>query len=85
MVFGGSNQHHERGDLETQIERMRHFGGMNDRTIGYLRSMYEAEAFNHAWWVSLDPDGDIGQITFGRAGARISEQSEGAAAVVVYL
>ena len=86
MVFGGSNQHHERGDLETQIERMRRFGGgLNDRTIGYLRSMYEAESFNHSWRVALDPDGDIGEITFGRAGARISEQSEGAVAVVVGL
>ena len=37
------------------------------------------------WRVALDPDGDIGEITFGRAGARISEQSEGAAAVVVSL
>jgi len=47
--------------------------------------MYEAESFNHSWRVALDPDGDIGEITFGRAGARISEQSEGAAAVVVSL
>ena len=39
----------------------------------------------HCWRIELDADGDLHELTFGRAGARISEQSENAAAVVVYL
>ena len=37
------------------------------------------------WRIDLDADGDMHELTFGRAGERISEQSELAAAVVVRL
>ena len=40
---------------------------------------------DYCWRIDLDADGDMHELTFGRAGARISEQSENAAAVVVYL
>jgi len=53
--------------------------------LDHVRKTYEAQKFNHCWRIELDADGDIGEITFGRAGARISEQSENAAAVDVYL
>ena len=57
----------------------------NNLLLEHVKNAYEAEKFNHCWRIELDADGDIGEITFGRAGERISEQSENAAAVVVSL
>ena len=53
--------------------------------LDHVRKAYEAEKYNHCWRIELDADGDMHELTFGRAGERISEQSEGAAAVVVSL
>ena len=58
---------------------------MNQMVLAHVRKTYEAEKYNHCWRIELDADGDMHELTFGRAGERISEQSEGAAAVVVYL
>ena len=57
----------------------------DDLLLDHVRKAYEAEKFNYCWRIELDADGDMHELTFGRAGARISEQSENAAAVVVYL
>ena len=87
MVFGGSNEYHEKGDLETQLAFIREndLGGMNDMLIDHVTRAYETEEYDHAWRVTLDPDGNVYEMAYDRAGARISEQSEGAAAVVVGL
>ena len=61
------------------------FPGLDDLLLDHVRKAYEAEKFNYCWRIELDADGDMQELTFGRAGARISEQSENAAAVVVYL
>ena len=79
MVFGGSNECHWEGDLDTNLALS------SDDDIEYVQQRFEAETFNHAWRVALDADGYMHEITFDRAGARISEQSENAAAVVVSL
>ena len=79
MVFGGSNECHWEGDLDTNLALS------PDDDIEYVQQRFEAETFNHAWRVALDADGYMHEITFDRAGARISEQSEGAVAVVVGL
>jgi len=79
MVFGGSNECHWEGDLDTNLALS------SDDDIEYVQQRFEAETFNHAWRVALDADGYMHEITFDRAGARISEQSEGAVAVVVGL
>ena len=87
MVFGGSNEYHEKGDLETQLAFIREndLGGMNDMLVDHVTRAYETEEYDHAWRVTLDPDGNVYEMAYDRAGARISEQSEGAAAVVVGL
>ena len=53
--------------------------------IDHVTGAYETEEYDHAWRVTLDPDGNVYEMAYDRAGARISEQSEGAAAVVVGL
>ena len=93
MVFGGSNARHgghNKGEsLEDQLAHFREndVGGdrMNQMVLEHVRKTYEAEKFNYCWRIELDADGDMHELTFGRAGARISEQSENAAAVVVSL
>jgi YD repeat-containing protein len=87
LVFGGSNEYHEKGDLETQLAFIREndLGGMNDMLVDHVTRAYETEEYDHAWRVTLDPDGNVYEMAYDRAGARISEQSEGAAAVVVGL
>ena len=94
MVFGGSNARHgghNKGEsLEDQLAYIRenNVGGRprwDDLLLDHVRKAYEAEKYNLCWRIELDADGDIGEITFGRAGERISEQSENAAAVVVRL
>ena len=94
MVFGGSNARHgghNKGEsLEDQLAYIRenNVGGRprwDDLLLDHVRKAYEAEKYNLCWRIELDADGDIGEITFGRAGERISEQSENAAAVVVSL
>ena len=87
LVVGGSNEYHEKGDLETQLAFIREndLGGMNDMLIDHVTRAYAAEEYDHAWRVTLDPDGNVYEMAYDRAGARISEQSEGAAAVVVGL
>ena len=94
MVFGGSNARHgghNKGEsLEDQLAYIRenNVGGRprwDDLLLDHVRKAYEAEKFNYCWRIELDADGDMHELTFGRAGARISEQSENAAAVVVRL
>ena len=94
MVFGGSNARHgghNKGEsLEDQLAYIREndVGGgprWNNLLLEHVKNAYEAEKFNHCWRIELDADGDMHELTFGRAGARISEQSENAAAVVVSL
>ena len=94
MVFGGSNARHgghNKGEsLEDQLAYIRenNVGGRprwDDLLLDHVRKAYEAEKYNLCWRIELDADGDIGEITFGRAGERISEQSELAAAVVMRL
>ena len=94
MVFGGSNARHgghNKGEsLEDQLAYIRenNVGGRprwDDLLLDHVRKAYEAEKFNYCWRIELDADGDMHELTFGRAGARISGQSENAAAVVVYL
>ena len=78
---------YEKGDLETQLAFIREndLGGMNDMLVDHVTRAYETEEYDHAWRVTLDPDGNVYEMAYDRAGARISEQSEGAAAVVVGL
>ena len=93
MVFGGTNDRHggaNKGEsLEDQLAHFRENDVVGDRmnqmVLAHVRKTYEAEKYNHCWRIELDADGDMHELTFGRAGERISEQSEGAAAVVVYL
>ena len=92
MVFGGANARHGGHKGESLEDQLAHFrkndvGGdrMNQMVLGHVRKAYEAEKYNLCWRIELDADGDMHELTFGRAGERISEQSENAAAVVVRL